>query len=64
MNVCILSVALGGRLGLSKKNLSELGYAALFHDIGKVRIPLEILNKPKELDENEWKQMRKHPVLG
>ena len=64
VNVCILSVALGGRLGFSKKNLSELGYAALFHDIGKVRIPLEILNKPKELDEEEWKQMRKHPVLG
>ncbi len=64
VNVCILSVALGGRLGLSKKNLSELGYAALFHDIGKVRIPLEILNKPKELDDDEWKQMRKHPVLG
>jgi HD-GYP domain-containing protein (c-di-GMP phosphodiesterase class II) len=64
VNVCILSVALGGRLGLSKKNLSELGYAALFHDIGKVRIPLEILNKPRELDEDEWKQMREHPVLG
>jgi HD-GYP domain-containing protein (c-di-GMP phosphodiesterase class II) len=64
VNVCILSVALGGGLGLSKKNLSELGYSALFHDIGKVRIPLEILNKPKELDDDEWKQMRKHPVLG
>jgi HD-GYP domain-containing protein (c-di-GMP phosphodiesterase class II) len=64
VNVCILSVALGGRLGLSKKNLSELGYAALFHDIGKVRIPLEILNKPRELNEEEWKQMREHPVLG
>ncbi len=64
VNVCILSVALGSRLGLSKKKLSELGYAALFHDIGKVRIPLDILNKPKELDEDEWKEMRKHPVLG
>jgi HD-GYP domain-containing protein (c-di-GMP phosphodiesterase class II) len=64
VNVCILSVALGGRLGLSKKKLSELGYAALFHDIGKVRIPLSILNKPEELGEDEWKEMRKHPVLG
>lgn len=64
VNVCILSVALGARLGLSKRKLSELGYAALFHDIGKVRIPLDILNKPQELDEDEWKQMRKHPVLG
>lgn len=64
VNVCILSVALGARLGLPKKKLSELGYAALFHDIGKVRIPLEILNKPEELDEDEWREMRKHPVLG
>jgi HD-GYP domain-containing protein (c-di-GMP phosphodiesterase class II) len=64
VNVCILSVALGARLGFSKKELSELGYAALFHDIGKVRIPLEILNKPEELDEHEWSQMRKHPIFG
>ena len=64
VNVCILSVALGSRLGLSKKKLSELGYAALFHDIGKVRIPLKVLNKPEELDEDEWKEIRKHPVLG
>ncbi len=64
VNVCILSVALGSRLGLSKKKLSQLGYAALFHDIGKVRIPLDILNKPQELNEDEWKEMRKHPILG
>ncbi len=64
VNVCILSVALGGRLGLSKKNLSELGYAALFHDIGKVKIPLNILNKPGELNGEEWKEMRKHSILG
>jgi HD-GYP domain-containing protein (c-di-GMP phosphodiesterase class II) len=64
VNVCILSVALGARLGLSKKKLSELGYAALFHDIGKVEIPLEILNKQEELSEEEWEEIQKHPVLG
>jgi HD-GYP domain-containing protein (c-di-GMP phosphodiesterase class II) len=64
VNVCILSVGLGTRLGLSKKKLSELGYAALFHDVGKVKIPLEILNKPEELTGEEWEKMRKHPVLG
>jgi HD-GYP domain-containing protein (c-di-GMP phosphodiesterase class II) len=64
VNVCILSVALGARLGISKKKLSELGYAALFHDIGKVRIPLKILNKSEELNEDEWKELQKHPVLG
>ena len=64
VNVCILSVSLGARLGLSKGKLSELGFAALFHDIGKVRLPLDILNKPGELNEEEWKQVRRHPVLG
>jgi HD-GYP domain-containing protein (c-di-GMP phosphodiesterase class II) len=64
VNVCILSVSLGARLGLSKGKLSELGFAALFHDIGKVRLPLSILNKPGELDEEEWREVRKHPILG
>lgn len=64
VNVCILSVGLGTRLGLSKKKLSELGYAALFHDVGKVKIPLEILNKPEELTAEDWEKIQKHPVLG
>ncbi len=64
VNVCILSVSLGARLGLSKGKLSELGFAALFHDIGKVRLPLNILNKPGELNEEEWMEVRKHPVFG
>jgi HD-GYP domain-containing protein (c-di-GMP phosphodiesterase class II) len=64
VNVCILSVALGTRLGLSKRELSELGFAALFHDVGKVRLPIEILNKPGELTEEEWVEVRKHPVFG
>ncbi len=64
VNVCILSVSLGARLGLSKRQLSELGFAALFHDVGKVRLPLEILNKPGELEEVEWEQIRQHPVFG
>jgi HD-GYP domain-containing protein (c-di-GMP phosphodiesterase class II) len=64
VNVCILSVALGTRLGLSKRELSELGFAALFHDVGKVKLPIEILNKPGELTEDEWVEVRKHPVFG
>jgi HD-GYP domain-containing protein (c-di-GMP phosphodiesterase class II) len=64
VNVCILSVALGARLGLPKKKLSELGYGALFHDVGKVRLPLEIINKPAELTEEEWEKVQKHPVWG
>ncbi len=64
VNVCILSVALGARLGLSRRKLSELGFAALFHDMGKVKLPLDILNKPGELNEKEWREIKKHPVLG
>jgi HD-GYP domain-containing protein (c-di-GMP phosphodiesterase class II) len=64
VNVCILSVSLGTRVGLSKRQLSELGFAALFHDVGKVKLPLEILNKPGELNEEEWAEVRKHPVHG
>ena len=64
VNVCILSVSLGARLGLSKRKLSELGFAALFHDVGKVKLPLSILNKQGELNEQEWEEIKKHPMLG
>lgn len=64
VNVSILSVALGQRLGLGKKALTELGLAAFFHDIGKVEVPNDILNKPSALTDEEWASMRKHPVWG
>ncbi|GIW50851.1 MAG: cyclic diguanylate phosphodiesterase [Gemmatimonadales bacterium] len=64
VNVCIFSVAIGKRLGLSKLQLYDLGLAALFHDVGKSRVPLEILNKQGPLDENEWRIMQAHPWLG
>jgi len=64
VNVCIFSVALGRRLGLSKLQLYDLGLAALFHDIGKSRIPLEVLNKPGEFTDDDWKQMVAHPWMG
>jgi HD-GYP domain-containing protein (c-di-GMP phosphodiesterase class II) len=64
VNVCILSVSLGTRLGLAKGELSELGFAALFHDLGKVKLPKDILNKPGELTEEEWVEVRKHPIFG
>ena len=64
VNVSILSISLGHKLGLDKKILSELGMAALLHDIGKVDIPLEVLNKPSEFTEDEWTIMRKHAEKG
>lgn len=64
VNVSILSIALAQRLGLSRKKLTELGLVALFHDIGKIEIPQEVLNKPSNFTEDEWRLMRRHPVWG
>lgn len=57
-------VALGKRIGLSDLQLSMLRLLCLLHDIGKIAIPLEILNKPGKLTENEWKVMRSHTEKG
>ncbi len=64
VNVSILSIALGQRMGLSKRALTELGLVALFHDIGKIEIPAEILNKPTNFTEDEWKLIKMHPLWG
>jgi HD-GYP domain-containing protein (c-di-GMP phosphodiesterase class II) len=64
VNVCIFSVALGKKLGFSKLQLYDLGMTALLHDVGKARVPIEILNKTTGLDEREWKIMQGHPWLG
>jgi HD-GYP domain-containing protein (c-di-GMP phosphodiesterase class II) len=64
VNVCIFSVALGKRLGLSKLQLYDLGMAALFHDIGKSRVPQSVLNKTEGLTDEEWRLIAAHPWLG
>ena len=64
MNVCIFSVALGRRLGLEKLQLYDLGMAALFHDIGKSRIDLDVLNKSEKLTDDEWRTLTTHTWRG
>jgi HD-GYP domain-containing protein (c-di-GMP phosphodiesterase class II) len=64
VNVCIFSVALGKKLGFTKLQLYDLGLTALLHDVGKARVPVEILNKTTGLDEQEWRVMQAHPWLG
>ena len=64
VNVSILSIALGQRLGLSRKMLTDLGMVALFHDTGKIEVPNEVLNKPTNFSDEEWKIIKKHPVWG
>jgi len=64
VNVSIYSLAMGKRLGFSKKTLTELGITGLLHDIGKSKVPREVLNKPASLNEEEWGMMKKHPLMG
>jgi HD-GYP domain-containing protein (c-di-GMP phosphodiesterase class II) len=64
VNVCIFSVALGKKLGLGKRELYDLGLGALLHDVGKVRMPVEVINKTGPLDEAEWAAMREHTTEG
>lgn len=64
VNVSILAVALGRRLGLTKPQLLDLGLAALLHDIGKSRIPLDLLNKRGSLDDRERAILQTHTWQG
>ena len=64
VNVSIFSVVIGQRLGLDKLQLYELGLGALFHDLGKSRIDVDIINKPAGLDKEEWFQLQQHPTEG
>jgi HD-GYP domain-containing protein (c-di-GMP phosphodiesterase class II) len=64
VNVCIFSIALGRRLGLTKLQLYDLGLAAVFHDVGKSRVPAEVTNKTGGLDDAEWRMMASHPWMG
>ena len=62
--VAHLALAIGKEMELSHRELFVLGVGSLLHDIGKMRIPREILVKPGKLTEEEWSVMRKHPDLG
>jgi HD-GYP domain-containing protein (c-di-GMP phosphodiesterase class II) len=63
-NVCILNLAQAMSLGIDGSQLHDIGIAALLHDIGKLFVPDEILNKPGRLDEAEMDVIRQHPVKG
>ena len=64
MNVCILAVSFGRSLGMQKAELEVLGLGGLLHDLGKMRVPLEILNKPGKLTFEEFEIMKTHPMEG
>jgi len=62
VNVSILAICLGQHIGLTKNALETLGICGLFHDLGKVDVPLKILNKQGKLSENEFKVIQKHSL--
>jgi putative nucleotidyltransferase with HDIG domain len=64
VNVCVLSMAMGDKLRLCKSDIARLGLAALFHDIGKVYIPLTIVNNPNKLEGRDWELMKYHTFFG
>ena len=58
------SVMLAERMGYSGEKLEQLEYAALLHDIGKIGVPREIINKPSKLTDEEYEIIKTHPVIG
>jgi putative nucleotidyltransferase with HDIG domain len=62
--VCALMVALARQLGLDDEQVRQAGLAGLLHDVGKMMIPLSILNKPGKLTDAEFDKMRSHPSEG
>lgn len=63
-NVAILSLGLGSMITHEPRFLSALGTGALLHDVGKLTVDREVLNKPGSLTPGEWESMRNHPVSG
>ena len=64
LNVCVLTLVFGHHLNFTESVLNELGLGALLHDIGKMHVPLQILNKPGPLTEDELMLVKQHPTFG
>ena len=62
--VCALMIALARQLQLCEEEVKEAGMAGLLHDIGKMMIPTDILNKPGKLTDNEFITVKQHPLAG
>ncbi len=64
INVCILNLAQASALGIEGPLLHDLGVSALLHDVGKLQVPVEILNKKDKLTDDEWAIIKRHPLEG
>jgi putative nucleotidyltransferase with HDIG domain len=65
VGAAVNAIILARKIGItSEKELNEVGMGGLFHDLGKVKVRPEIINKAGPLDEQEWEEMRQHPEAG
>ena len=64
LNVCVLSIVLGRHINLSETQLNYVGLCGMMHDMGKMLVPLEVLNKPGKLEPEEMEVMQSHAKLG
>lgn len=64
VNVSIMAMAVGMEMGLTQKQLLDLGVGTLLHDIGKLSLPQDILNKPGKLTPDEFEVIKQHPKVG
>ena len=64
VDVATIAMIVGKSLGLSKNEIYEIGVAGLLHDVGKTKVPDEILNKPGKLDDDEFTIMKNHSLYG
>ncbi len=64
VNVAVISLILGANMGLEKNDLFDLGLGAMLHDIGKIFVPKEILNKEQKLTPEEFEEIKSHSLKG
>jgi HD-GYP domain-containing protein (c-di-GMP phosphodiesterase class II) len=64
LNVCILSIAFGRHIGFEEGELHKIGLCGLLHDVGKMKVPLDVINKPGRLTDKEFKMIKAHAVHG
>jgi len=64
INTSLLALTVGRAIGLDNDQLIELGVGALLHDLGKIRVPVEVIQYPGRLDEAMWSEIKRHPHEG
>jgi HD-GYP domain-containing protein (c-di-GMP phosphodiesterase class II) len=64
INTCLISIVIGLKMGLSIQKVNELALGVMLHDVGKMMIPAELLNKTTPLTPDEWQEIQKHAGIG